>query len=114
MNSQKKSLVDHTASNDVLLKFFVRAGMLTSEVAQDAEAELAAGHQAISAIEWMGNKGLVDEDGLARTMAAHLKLPYANLPIAPTDLRRDPFGSRAPRNTHDRRSTGRSIVGIAL
>jgi len=85
MSPQSKNSTDHKVSNDALLKFFVRASLLTGEAAQKAEAELAADHHAKSAIEWVVNKGIISEDALAHAMAEHLKLPYVNLAAVALD-----------------------------
>ena len=63
-------------ADSALLNFLVRAGLLTSQVAEAAEAGLAK-PDGKSAIDWLARKGIMNEEALARALAERLRLPMA-------------------------------------
>jgi type IV pilus assembly protein PilB len=65
------------AADGALLKFAVRAGLLTGDVAQSAEAELAKGTQ--TAIDWLEGRQIITEEALAQLLAKEFHLPCVNL-----------------------------------
>ena len=70
---------DRTA-DIALLKFLARAGAVTGQVVQEAETCLLQSRDGTSAIDWLTRNAGMDEEQLARTLAALLHLPYVNLP----------------------------------
>jgi type IV pilus assembly protein PilB len=70
---------DHTA-DVALLKFLARNGLITSDVAQQAESALLAQTNGLTAIDWLSRKHVVQEEMVARFLSEQLRLPYVNLP----------------------------------
>ncbi|HVN87293.1 MAG TPA: ATPase, T2SS/T4P/T4SS family [Candidatus Binatia bacterium] len=62
-----------------LITLLVRSGLVSSEVAQNATAEIAAKAKDLSIIEWLARNNIAGEEELAQALAAQLRLPYMNL-----------------------------------
>ncbi len=67
-----------------LLRFLVQNQLLPREVADAAEAELAEHLAAqkgddVCVLEWLGQRGLIEEEQLATRLAQRLRVPYVNL-----------------------------------
>ncbi len=75
----------HAAGNVALLRYLVRAGLITNEVAQTAEAELASQNDKVSAIDWLVANGSVAEDQVAEALAKTLRLPFLDLAVVALD-----------------------------
>ncbi len=71
--------------NAALLRFLVRAGLVPSEVAHTAEAELASQKDGASAIDWLVRNGVASEEELAETLVKALRLPFVNLATVSLD-----------------------------
>ncbi len=85
------------AADCVLLKFAVRAGLLTNEVARSAEADLAKTSE--TAIDWLERQQVISAEAFARLLAREFHLPYVNLAAealdpAVTRLVREEIASR--------------------
>jgi type IV pilus assembly protein PilB len=75
----------HAAGNVALLRYLVRAGLISNEVAQTAEAELANQHDNVTAIDWLVSNGSVAEDQVAEALAKSLRLPFLDLAVVALD-----------------------------
>ena len=68
------------ASREVrLLRFLAHNQMLPREVAAAAEAELAEQKEDVSLLEWLGRRGVIEEEQVASALAQRLRIPYVNL-----------------------------------
>jgi type IV pilus assembly protein PilB len=68
-----------------LLKFLVQSQLLSTEVAEAVEADLANEKDNVSALELLARKGLIEEEQLAVALAGRLRLPYVNLATCTLD-----------------------------
>jgi type IV pilus assembly protein PilB len=74
-----------TTVNAALLRFLVRRKLVTTEVAQAAEAELGAQANGAAVIDWLVSKGAVTEQRVAEALADGLQLPFVDLAAAALD-----------------------------
>src|ERR1035437_4239168 len=68
-----------------LLRLSVRTNLLTQEVAQAAEAQLGTLQKGQTVIDWLNEKGHIREETLAKSLAQHMRLPFADLPATALD-----------------------------
>jgi type IV pilus assembly protein PilB len=68
-----------------LLRLLVRTNLLTQEVAQAAEAQLGTLQKGQTVIDWLSEKGHIREETLAKSLAQHMQLPFADLPATALD-----------------------------
>ena len=68
-----------------LLRFLARTGMLTNDLAQVAEAQLPNLANGRNLIDVLRDKGVLQEDDLAKTLASKLQLPFVDLPTVALD-----------------------------
>jgi type IV pilus assembly protein PilB len=73
------------SGNAALLRFLVRAGLLTNELAQAAETHVRNPQNGKSLIDWLKEKGAIDEEKLARSLAESSRLPFVDLPATALD-----------------------------
>ncbi|MFI5394709.1 MAG: ATPase, T2SS/T4P/T4SS family [Candidatus Binatia bacterium] len=73
------------SGNIALLRFLVRAKLLTNELAQAAEAQLGGLQNGKSLIDWLKDKGGISEEELAKSLAKHSRLPFVDLPTVALD-----------------------------
>ena len=71
--------------NLALLRFLVRSGTLTNDVVQTAEAQLPNLSNGKTLIDWLREKGAIDEEELAKSLANKLHLPLVDLPTVAMD-----------------------------
>jgi type IV pilus assembly protein PilB len=70
--------------NTDLLRFLVRAQLVTHDVAQQAEGALAV-QPNVSVIEWLTRQGAVTERAVAEALATGLRLPFVDLATVALD-----------------------------
>ena len=76
---------NHAAGNAALLRYLVRTGVVPNDLAQRAEAELAAQKDGATAIDWLARNGVIGEDRVAESLAKTLRLPFVNLAAVALD-----------------------------
>jgi len=76
--------VKDTSGDAALLRFLARAGLLTSTIAQEIEADLSD-DTGTPVIDRLTRKGLVGEEDLAMALAKGLRVPFVNLPALALD-----------------------------
>src|SRR5262245_50792010 len=76
---------EKTARDAKLLKFLVQNQLLSSEVVEAAETELANDRNEASVLEWLGRRGLIEEEQLAVAVAHKLRLAFVNLATCTLD-----------------------------
>ena len=74
----------HSLADVALLRCLVRSGVLSPEIARDAEAELGVEGQT-GVVDWIIAKRLLGEDELARAIAKATRHTYVNLPALALD-----------------------------
>ncbi len=70
---------EKASGNAALLRFLVRAGVVASDAAQVAEAEIGGQPPGTTVIEWLVRRGIATEQEVAEVLAKGLQLPVANL-----------------------------------
>lgn len=68
-----------------LLRFMIRAGLLTAELAHAAEAQLGSLANGKTLIDWLSEEGRISEEALAKSLAQHVHLPFVDLPAVALD-----------------------------
>jgi type IV pilus assembly protein PilB len=68
-----------------LLKFLVQNQLLSAEVAEAAEIELRSQKGDVSVLEFLGRRGLIEEEQLAVALAHRMRLAYVNLATCTLD-----------------------------
>ncbi|HVO89108.1 MAG TPA: ATPase, T2SS/T4P/T4SS family [Casimicrobiaceae bacterium] len=67
------------SAHATLIGFLVKSGLVPSEVAQAATADIATKGKDGSIIEWLARNNIMSEEHLAQALAGQLRLPYINL-----------------------------------
>ena len=74
------------AENGALLRYLARTGLISNDIAQRAEAELASqGESGVTAVDWLARNAGVGEDAVAESLARSLRLPLVDLAAVALD-----------------------------
>lgn len=77
--------MEDDGGNTALLRFLADAGLITNELAQQAEAQLPTLYGGRSLIDWLKQRGAIQEAQLAEGLAKGLHLPFVDLPAVALD-----------------------------
>jgi type IV pilus assembly protein PilB len=69
----------NATGNAALLRYLARTGLISNDIAQTAEAELAGQKNNATAIDWLQRNAGVEENDVAQWLAKSLRLPFVNL-----------------------------------
>ncbi len=73
------------AENGSLLRYLARIALISNDIAQRAEAELACQESSVTAIDWLARNAGVGEDAVAESLARSLRWPLVDLATVALD-----------------------------